>query len=74
MSEDDAIVSPDPTPQEERLLLAFVKPPKKIAEMTDDDLFAFARSLILLMRERMESLAADPDAPPPPPSPPTTPG
>jgi hypothetical protein len=72
LSEIDATVPPDPTPQEQRQLLAFVKPPKKIGEMTDDELFQFAKSLILLMRERMESLAADPDAPPP--SPPTTPG
>ena len=71
MSENDATVPPDPKPQE-RQLLAFVKPPKKIGKMTDDELFEFARSLILLMRKRMESLAADRDAPPP--SPPTTPG
>jgi hypothetical protein len=35
-------------------LLAFVKPTKRIGDMTDDEGFEFAKSLVLLMRARGE--------------------
>jgi hypothetical protein len=53
-------------------LLAFVKPTKKIGDMTPEEGLEFARSLILLMRARAQQQQDATEGPSPPPE--TPPG